>query len=429
MNSDTHIDLTTADGGLVGRLRRSVLTIVAEAEHSARASSLSKSTAISQAIMKEIQESGYNIAPDSLAQVCRVVELIRRGQPVKVTAVVARTTEPHDIEKNEAPGSARGSRGSMQKQPSRTDSLLSFFEAERTYPDDAARAWFDRLVGLDDHKSRLLIELEMLLHPDLIVSWSKKHHRKVLRLCELQQNRVPLVLLEGDVGTGKTALAETIGDPLSRLTGKKTHLLKINTQIRGTGQVGEMTDLIVQAFVHAEVRARSLAPEPVLLLIDEVDALASSRDMHQMHHEDKAGLNTLLQRLDNLRLAKVPLAAIFITNRPEALDSAISRRAALKLKFERPTPEVRELILRESLPEIEISHSDMKTLLKLTSESEPQNGGISFTSSDITDRLLPAALRVAFSEKRALNVADIIAAAKQTSATARFGDRKHAASR
>jgi len=429
MNSDTHIDLTTADGGLIGRLRRSVLTIVAEAEHSARASSLSKSTAISQAITKEIQESGYNIAPDSLAEVCRGVELIRRGQPAKVSAVVAKSTEQHDIEKNEAPGSARGSRGSMQKQPSRTDSLLSFFEAERTYPDDAARAWYDRLVGLDDHKSRLLTELEMLLHPDLIVSWSKKHHRKVLRLCELQQNRVPLVLLEGDVGTGKTALAETIGDPLSRLTGKKTHLLKINTQIRGTGQVGEMTDLIVQAFVHAEVRARSLAPEPVLLLIDEADALASSRDIHQMHHEDKAGLNTLLQRLDNLRLAKVPLAAIFITNRPEALDSAISRRAALKLKFERPTPEVRELILRESLPEIEISHSEMKTLLKVTSESEPQNGGISFTSSDITDRLLPAALRVAFSEKRALTVGDIIAAAKQTSATPRFGGHTHAASR
>lgn len=429
MNSDTHIDLTTADGGLIGRLRRSVLTTVAEAEHSARASSLSKSTAISQAITKEIKESGYNIAPDSLAEVCRTVELIRRGQPAKVSAVVARSTEQHDIEKDEAPGPARGSRGSMQKQPSRTDSLLSVFEAERTYPDDAARAWYDRLVGLDDHKSRLLIELEMLLHPDLIVSWSKKHHRKVLRLCELQQNRVPLVLLEGDVGTGKTALAETIGDPLSRLTGKKTHLLKINTQIRGTGQVGEMTDLIVQAFVHAEVRARSLAPEPVLLLIDEADALASSRDMHQMHHEDKAGLNTLLQRLDNLRLAKVPLAAIFITNRPEALDSAISRRAALKLKFERPTPEVRELILRESLPEIEISNPDMKTLLKLTSESEPQNGGISFTSSDITDRLLPAALRVAFSEKRALTLADIIAAAKQTSATPRFGGHTHAASR
>jgi hypothetical protein len=101
----------------------------------------------------------------------------------------------------------------------------------------------------------------------------------------------------------------------------------------------------------------------------------------------------------------------------------------LKLKFERPTAEVRELIFRESVPEIQISHSDLKTLLKLTSESEPQNSGIGFTSSDITDRLLPAALRIAFSEKRPLTVADIIAAAKQTSATPRFGGHTNGASR
>jgi AAA+ superfamily predicted ATPase len=429
MTCDTHIGLTTNDGALIGRLRRSVLTIVADAEQSARAHSISKSTAIARAIADNIKEAGYDIASDSLAEVCNAVNLIRQGERVQINAVVTNGTGQDIPRKTEVPGPPSSPRGFMQKQSTRSDSLLSFFEAERTYPNDAARAWHDRLVGLDDHKTRLLIELEMLLHPDLIVNWSKKHHHKVLRICELQQNRVPLVLLEGDVGTGKTALAETIGDALARKTGKRTHLLKINTQVRGTGQVGEMTDLIVQAFVHAEMRARSLAPEPVLLLIDEADALASSRDMGQMHHEDKAGLDTLLQRLDNLRLAKVPLAALFITNRPEALDSAISRRAALKLKFERPTPEVRELILRESVPEIGISHSDMKTLLKLTSESEPQNGGISFTSSDITDRLLPAALRVAFSEKRALTVADIVAAAKQTSATPRFGGHAHAASR
>jgi len=429
MTCDTHIELTTNDGALIGRLRRSVLTIVAEAEQSARAQSISKSTAIARAITENIQESGYEIASDSLAEVCRAVNVIRQGERVQINAVVTNGVGQHTPRQTEVPSSIGSPRGSMQKQSTRTDSLLSFFEAERTYPNDAARAWYERLAGLDDHKTRLLIELEMLLRPDLIVNWSKKHHHKVLRLCELQQNRVPLVLLEGDVGTGKTALAETIGDALARKTGKKTHLLKINTQVRGTGQVGEMTDLIVQAFVHAEMRARSLAPEPVLLLIDEADALASSRDTGQMHHEDKAGLDTLLQRLDNLRLARVPLAALFITNRPEALDSAISRRAALKLKFERPTPEVRELILRESLPEIEISHSDMKTLLKLTSELDPQNGGICFTSSDITDRLLPAALRVAFSANRALTVADIIAAAKQTSATPRFGGHTHAASR
>src|SRR5260370_1452034 len=33
-----------------------------------------------------------------------------------------------------------------------TPTLLSFFEVERVYPDDVARNWYDRLVGLDDHK-------------------------------------------------------------------------------------------------------------------------------------------------------------------------------------------------------------------------------------------------------------------------------------
>jgi AAA+ superfamily predicted ATPase len=168
--------------------------------------------------------------------------------------------------------------------------------------------------GLDDHKEKLLLELEMLLYPERLERWSKRHHGGVvLKLCERTRNRVPLILFEGDVGTGKTALAETIGDALARrLNAGKVHLLKINTQVRGTGLVGEMTDLIVQAFTQAEARARVLKGEPVLLLLDEADALAASRDAQQMHHEDKAGLNTLLQRLDNLRPTRLPIAALFM---------------------------------------------------------------------------------------------------------------------
>ncbi len=39
-----------------------------------------------------------------------------------------------------------------------------------------------------------------------------------------------------------------------------------------------MSDLIVQAFVQAEARARALRADPVLLLLDEADALAVSRE-------------------------------------------------------------------------------------------------------------------------------------------------------
>jgi AAA+ superfamily predicted ATPase len=143
-----------------------------------------------------------------------------------------------------------------------------------------------------------------------------------LQIYDLYGNWVPLILLEGDVGTGKTALAETIGDALARQVReeRQVHILKINTQIRGTGQVEEMSDLIVQAFTQVEARAKALGGDSVLLLLDEANTLAVSRETQQMHHEDKAGLNTLLQRLDKLRLTRLPIAALFITNRPEALD-------------------------------------------------------------------------------------------------------------
>ena len=41
--------------------------------------------------------------------------------------------------------------------------LSRFFETERVYPNAEARAWYDRLVGIDDQKRQLLLELELLL--------------------------------------------------------------------------------------------------------------------------------------------------------------------------------------------------------------------------------------------------------------------------
>jgi AAA+ superfamily predicted ATPase len=302
--------------------------------------------------------------------------------------------------------------------------VANFFEVERTYPNKEAHEWYERLVGIDQHKKRLLVELEVLLYPERLEAWSRKHHgRHVLHICELQRNRVPLVLLEGDVGTGKTALAETIGDALARQAGgkKRAHLLKINTQIRGTGQVGEMSDLIAQAFAQAEARARSLGGEPVLLLIDEADALAATRDTQQMHHEDKAGLNTVLQRLDNLRLAKLPLAVIFITNRPDALDPAVRRRAALRLTFERPNDRARAELFKTSVPELHLKQDQLEELVRLTGEREEKNDGVPFTASDITDRLLPGALREAYSADRELRYEDLLEQARTVKPTPRMG--------
>jgi AAA+ superfamily predicted ATPase len=173
--------------------------------------------------------------------------------------------------------------------------------------------------------------------------------------------------------------------------------------------------------LEAERRASSQQEGRVLLLLDEADALAASRDAQQMHYEDKAGLNTLLQRLDNLRLRRLPLAAMFVTNRPEALDPAVRRRAALDLRFERPNDEVRAKIVRNAAPELGLTETQVEKLVDLTGPEEPKNSGVPFTSSDLTDRLLPGALRAAYRDGRALSPEDLVNLSEVLVATPPFG--------
>jgi SpoVK/Ycf46/Vps4 family AAA+-type ATPase len=423
--SDVPIQLSTADGEYLGRMRHGALAIIDEAEQAARDRHLSKRSALSVVLREYLEEAGFEIDDKELAVAAGKLDEARRGERVvRINVEVRRAKEDGRVVADHKTGRDDAKKAGPMAAKTDTSQVISFFEVERKYPDENARAWYERLVGLDRQKNDLLDKLEMLLYPDKVEAWSRKHHgNRVLHLCELGRNLVPLILFEGDVGTGKTALAETVGDALARKAGGKgpVHLLKINTQIRGTGLVGEMSDLIAQAFVQAEARAKTLKGEPLLLLMDEADALAASRDTQQMHHEDKAGLNTLLQRLNNLRLTRLPLAVIFITNRPDALDPAIRRRASLTLSFPRPNDEVRAEIIKTSLPELSLKPAQVSELVRLTGEQEAKNRGVPFTSSDITDRLLTAALREAYTHDRALRYEDILEQARTLEPSPRMG--------
>jgi SpoVK/Ycf46/Vps4 family AAA+-type ATPase len=400
------------EGAPLGLLPLGARALIATAEQVARDHNLSKRTALARVLRESLAEAGYAMTDDDLASAIALLERIRYGEDLSAVPLLVRQVEPTSY-----PTASGGNTLGMPT-PHPSSNALTFFEAERVYPNDDAQHWYEQLQGLDEQKERLLIELELLLFPKRLEAWSRTHHHgQILRLCADYQHRVPLILFSGDVGTGKTALAETVGDALARRTNQTVHLLKINTQVRGTGQVGEMSTLIVQAFTQAQERATALKGKPILLLIDEADALTASREMQQMHHEDKAGLNTLLQRLDNLRLTKLPIAALFITNRPEALDPAIRRRAALDLHFARPADEVRAQIIQNAVPEVPMNTSERKALIRLTGESDPRNQGVPFTASDLTDRLLPGALRHAYSAQRALTCDDILSEAAVIVAT------------
>jgi hypothetical protein len=406
------INLVGADDEPVARLHVAAIELIEEAEQLARDRRLSKTECFPIVLRDHIERVGFMVADADIDRGVAQLEAIRQGKrvpgiDVKVSASIADGKGCDDDQ------STAWGRRPMQTNRAQ-GGAFKFFELEREYPDANARNWYEGLVGLDEHKRRLLVELELLLYPERVEAWSRNHHGEVIGLCALLRRRAPLVLLEGDVGSGKSALAETIGDALARANGgQKVHLLKINTQVRGSGHVGEMTDLIGQAFTQAEHRADTLRGQPVLLLIDEADALAAKRVDQHMHHEDKAGMNTLLQRIDNLRLGNRRLAVIFITNRPDALDPAVHRRAALRLTFGRPNDDARATIFRQSLPELKMSEKNVQELVRHTGPAAKKNKGVGFTASDITDRLLPSALREAYPQGRPITAESLIAVAAE----------------
>lgn len=414
------INLLGPDGEPLARMRSDAIAMIEEAEALARERDLSKVECLPIVLREHIERAGYAAAAADIERGAAQLEAVR--QEKKVPVIEVKVSGPAGDELTLPNRSPAATEGKLMQTRKAQGGAIQFFEVERDYPNDQARDWYNGLVGLDEHKRRLLVELELLLYPERVEDWSKQHHKQVIKLCELLRQRVPLVLLEGDVGCGKTALAETIGDALARgAGGQQVHMLKVNTQVRGSGHVGEMTDLIVQAFAQAEHRADTLRGKPLLLLIDEADALAAKRVDQHMHHEDKAGMNTLLQRIDNLRMGNRRMAVIFITNRPDALDAAVHRRAALRLTFNRPNDEVRAAILRQSLPELNLTERNVQELIRQTGTTSKKNKGVEFTASDITDRLLPSALREAYSRGRPITADDLIALASEMLPSPRMG--------
>jgi AAA+ superfamily predicted ATPase len=139
---------------------------------------------------------------------------------------------------------------------------------------------------------------------------------------------------------------------------------------------------------------RGKARGGVLLLVDEADALAQSRESSQMHHEDRAGVNAFIRGVDRLASAALPAAVIMCTNRLGALDPAVRRRAADVLIFERPAPEERRRVLSGALGPLGFSSAQLNRLVALTGPSDGRDYGCSY--SDLIQRLLPSIVLDAF---------------------------------
>ena len=267
------------------------------------------------------------------------------------------------------------------------------FQQRLSFPDFDAQERFARLVGLDDHKDRLSKILGLLVNPVGLKAWAEKHHPGSNDILHSVLRRPPLVILAGDVGSGKSELAETIGDAVARQEKIEITLLPMSLLTRGQGRVGEMTQLLSAAFDYTLAEASKLKSEEgssrgaVILLVDEADALAQSRETAQMHHEDRAGVNAFIRGIDRLANSRVPAAVIMCTNRLAALDPALRRRAADIFCFQRPDEEQRRAALEPTLNQLGFSQTEVDAIVNATGANKDL--GYGFTFSDLIQRLLP----------------------------------------
>ena len=278
-------------------------------------------------------------------------------------------------------------------------STTDLFEEDLDMPDPDADRRYAQLIGLDDIKDRLAKEAELILQPAKLEQWSTRHHGDVLPAVRRMEARPPLFVFEGDVGSGKTTLAETFASSIARNHGISVKVRRLSLRSRGSGTVGEMTRLIGTAFdaIVTDARKHSTG-RPTVLVIDEADALAQSREAAQMHHEDRAGVNALIRGI-NMLTAEPKLATVVVlcTNRPGALDPAVRRRAAAEFTFGRPGDTQRRALLSGLLGGTGFQSSDIEQIVSATGPTADRPYGYAY--SDLVDRLIPAAVLAAYPDR------------------------------
>jgi len=273
--------------------------------------------------------------------------------------------------------------------------MASIFDNTIDLPNTGIKERTVNLIGFEAKFQRIYGNLKLLLDQEGLKAWSKKYHKQELPVIEQLTERYPLIILAGDAGTGKTVSAESIADRMVRDLKREGFFLKLSTRVRGEGLHGQMGNLVNDAF--AELKKQAGKNRLAFLLIDEADAIATTRSTMQMHQEEKAAVNTLIQKIDEIRDLKGRAVIFMSTNRLHFIDEAIVRRAAVILEFERPNEQERKDLFEKSLTGIEFTKEELQELADLTSPEN--NDGLGHSFSDMRLKILPEAIAISFPDK------------------------------
>lgn len=186
------------------------------------------------------------------------------------------------------------------------------------------------------HGSRLIELFESNVYPDQVVL-SKRTERQVIRILEEHKCKSQLasfgykpkrkILFWGPPGCGKTLTARLIAHELGLPIG----VIRLSSLI--SSFLGDTAN-------HLESIFELASSKPMVLLLDEVDAVGKSRDDRHDVGEVKRVVNSLLQLMDSFTAHEESIL-IAASNHQHILDAALWRRFDDVIEF--PNPSVDEI--------------------------------------------------------------------------------------
>ncbi len=167
-----------------------------------------------------------------------------------------------------------------------------------------------------------------------------------------ETNRPKAILFEGPPGCGKTTSAKIIANQVN------IPLIYMPIESIMSKYYGESETRFAEIFEAAKSIGRSI------IFIDEVDALASSRE-GGIHEASRRILSTLLRKIDGFE-SDGEVLLICATNRRKDLDPALLSRLDISIKFDLPDERMRSLIFQRYAKHL--SQKELETLGRLSNE-------------------------------------------------------------